>query len=104
MTLPSQPIRITIGLADGGRRAYRRPLGPRRALARRWFLRAAGFRPPGAAAPPRGRLLALAELGRPDVPARGRESVLGARVAMMPTVASIYRPAKDPGGGVSALD
>src|SRR6266700_2966903 len=104
MTLPSQPIRITIGLADGGRRAYRRPAGPRRPLARRLFLRAAGFRPPRAAAPPRGRLEVLAARGRPDVPPRGRESVLGAQVAIMPTIASIYRPTKDPNGNISALD
>jgi hypothetical protein len=63
--------------------------------------RAAVFRPPRAALLPRGRLPVFEARGRPEVPPCGREAVLGARVAMMPTVASICPTVKD-AGGVSA--
>src|ERR1700683_638887 len=96
MTFPVQLIKITIGLAGGG--GWRRPFLPeyplrplrrlsRRPAGRRFFLAAASFVPlplPG------DRLPVLVVRAPPDIPPCGRELLLGARVAMMPTVGRIW--------------
>ena len=99
-TRPIQLTRITIGLADGGLRPYLRPF-PGLLLPLRYRA------PPGR--PCRelrvaGRFAVLAGRGRPVVPPRGRAApslpsreraaLLGARVAMIPTVASFPAAAK----------
>ena len=89
-TLASHPARITIGLVDFARTAGRRPAG----------LRPAGRLPPARYALPDARELRVAVPDRRAVdeacrvrlavPPRERAAPLGARVAMVPTVA---RPA-----------
>ncbi len=89
-----QLTRITIGLADGGRRPYLRPF-PGLVLA----LRERGR--PGRVLRVAGRFAVLAGRGPPAAPLRGRAApsreraaLLGARVAMIPTVASFPTAAK----------